>query len=139
MCCWPFHASMGAAVLLKAIPEYNLQPGRVILECPFTSMRSAVQGRLRTMHLPASPLSAKGSADLPVGVGSIFSLCLANVDFGATQRFPLLKIRSGSARAATFGATRFVPAKRVPGHVAEVSQRGGEDEEDDQCFEHDCF
>lgn len=49
--------SMGAATLLKAIPAYNLKPSRVILECPFASLYDAVKGRLRTMHVPASPLS----------------------------------------------------------------------------------
>lgn len=50
-------ASMGAATLLKAIPEYGLTPSRVILECPFASLYDAVKGRLRTMHVPVSPFS----------------------------------------------------------------------------------
>lgn len=49
--------SMGAATILKAISECHLQPKQVILECPFASMYEAVEGRIRTMHLPAHPLS----------------------------------------------------------------------------------
>ncbi|GAA4467726.1 hypothetical protein GCM10023189_51890 [Nibrella saemangeumensis] len=47
--------SMGAATVMKAIPEHNLKPSRVILECPFASMYDAVKGRIRSMHLPTSP------------------------------------------------------------------------------------
>ncbi|GAB3342430.1 alpha/beta hydrolase [Larkinella ripae] len=50
-------ASMGAATILKAIPEHNLKPKQVILECPFASLYDAVQGRLRSMHIPAHPAS----------------------------------------------------------------------------------
>ncbi|MFC5411877.1 alpha/beta hydrolase [Larkinella bovis] len=49
--------SMGAATILKAIPEHGLKPTRVILECPFASLYDAVQGRLRSMHIPAHPAS----------------------------------------------------------------------------------
>ncbi|GAA4414057.1 alpha/beta hydrolase [Nibrella viscosa] len=49
--------SMGAATILKAIPEHNLKPSRIILECPFATMYDAVKGRIRTMHLPESPAS----------------------------------------------------------------------------------
>lgn len=50
--------SMGAAAITKALVDYSdLKPTRVILECPFASLYEAVQGRLRTMHLPTSPAS----------------------------------------------------------------------------------
>lgn len=49
--------SMGAATVLKAIADFDLTPEKVILECPFASLPDAVRGRLRTMGLPASPLS----------------------------------------------------------------------------------
>jgi alpha-beta hydrolase superfamily lysophospholipase len=49
--------SMGAATILKAIPEHGLKPAQVILECPFASLYDAVQGRLRSMHIPAHPVS----------------------------------------------------------------------------------
>ncbi|GAB3936827.1 alpha/beta hydrolase [Larkinella terrae] len=49
--------SMGAATILKAIPEHGLKPAQVILECPFASLYDAVQGRLRSMHIPAHPIA----------------------------------------------------------------------------------
>ncbi|MGA0560003.1 alpha/beta hydrolase [Larkinella sp. VNQ87] len=49
--------SMGAATILKAIPEHDLKPSQVILECPFASLYDAVQGRLRSLHIPAHPAS----------------------------------------------------------------------------------
>ncbi|CCH54251.1 putative protein yqkD [Fibrisoma limi BUZ 3] len=49
--------SMGASIILKAIPEWSLKPSRVILECPFASISDAVEGRLRTLHVPVHPVS----------------------------------------------------------------------------------
>lgn len=49
--------SMGAATVLKAVPEYHLSPTKIIVECPFASMYDAVKGRLRTLHVPESPFS----------------------------------------------------------------------------------
>ncbi|MFN8355507.1 MAG: alpha/beta fold hydrolase [Spirosomataceae bacterium] len=52
-----FGTSMGAASVMKAVAEYQLQPQKIILSCPFGSMLDAVRGRLRTMHIPAAGLS----------------------------------------------------------------------------------
>jgi len=49
--------SMGAATVLKAIDEFGIKPDKLILEMPFGSLHSAVQGRMKTMGLPAEPLS----------------------------------------------------------------------------------
>lgn len=49
--------SMGAASLLKAIPEYHLQPQKLILECPFGSMEDAIEGFLRKMSIPTPVIS----------------------------------------------------------------------------------
>jgi len=49
--------SMGAATALKAIDEFGIKPNKLILEMPFGSLHSAVQGRMKTMGLPAEPLS----------------------------------------------------------------------------------
>lgn len=49
--------SMGAATALKAIDEFGIKPDKLILEMPFGSLHSAVQGRMKTMGLPAEPLS----------------------------------------------------------------------------------
>ena len=48
--------SMGAATVARAINEDHLQPSKVILEMPFATMENAVEGQLKTMHLPREPL-----------------------------------------------------------------------------------
>jgi alpha-beta hydrolase superfamily lysophospholipase len=48
--------SMGAATIARAVDEDHLQPTKVILEMPFATMENAVEGQLKTMHLPAEPL-----------------------------------------------------------------------------------
>ena len=50
--------SLGAATITKAISEYNIKPSKVILEMPFGSLLEAVKGRVRTMGLPAQPISS---------------------------------------------------------------------------------
>ena len=49
--------SMGASMLLKAVPAYDLKPQKIILNCPFASMHDAVKGFLRNMKIPATPLA----------------------------------------------------------------------------------
>lgn len=49
--------SMGAAAILKAVPEYGLTPKQLILQCPFASLTDAVKSRMRSVHLPAFPFS----------------------------------------------------------------------------------
>jgi alpha-beta hydrolase superfamily lysophospholipase len=49
--------SMGAAAILKAVPEYKLVVDKIILESPFASLTDAVKGRMRAVHLPGTPLA----------------------------------------------------------------------------------
>jgi alpha-beta hydrolase superfamily lysophospholipase len=49
--------SLGASTTLHAMANYNIRPERLLLEMPFATLHDAVKGRLRTMHLPAEPLS----------------------------------------------------------------------------------
>ncbi|MGF6926876.1 alpha-beta hydrolase superfamily lysophospholipase [Chitinophaga sp. W2I13] len=49
--------SMGAAAILKAVPEYGLKPKQLILQCPFATLTDAVKSRMRAVHLPAFPFS----------------------------------------------------------------------------------
>ncbi|WP_177192017.1 alpha/beta hydrolase [Chitinophaga arvensicola] len=49
--------SMGAAAILKAVPEYGLTPQKLILQCPFATLTDAVKSRMRAVHLPPTPLS----------------------------------------------------------------------------------
>ncbi|RFM29877.1 alpha/beta hydrolase [Deminuibacter soli] len=49
--------SMGAATVMKAVSDFDLKPGKLILEMPFGSLLDAVKGRLHIMQLPPEPLS----------------------------------------------------------------------------------
>ncbi|MDQ1088193.1 alpha/beta hydrolase [Siphonobacter sp. SORGH_AS_1065] len=50
--------SMGAATILKAVPEYALKPKKVIIECPFGTLEEAIKGRLRSLHIPVQPITS---------------------------------------------------------------------------------
>ncbi len=47
--------SLGAATVTKAIADYDLKPGKVILEMPFASLPATVEGKMRMAGLPAEP------------------------------------------------------------------------------------
>ncbi len=49
--------SLGAATIMKAVDEYDIKPAKLILEMPFGSLMQAVEGRLKTMGLPAQPMA----------------------------------------------------------------------------------
>ncbi|RFS23233.1 alpha/beta hydrolase [Chitinophaga silvatica] len=49
--------SMGAAAIMKAIPEYHLTPQKIIIESPFATLTDAVKSRMRAVNLPPTPLS----------------------------------------------------------------------------------
>jgi alpha-beta hydrolase superfamily lysophospholipase len=49
--------SMGAAAILKAVPEYQLKPDKLILEAPFATLTDAVKSRMWAVHLPGTPLA----------------------------------------------------------------------------------
>ena len=52
--------SMGAATITKAMnDDAAIQPKKIILEMPFGSMLDAVEGFVRTMHLPVEPIGAE--------------------------------------------------------------------------------
>ena len=61
-----FGTSMGAAAILKAICDYNLNPSGIIIECPFGSMYKTTCARFTSLHVPAFPM-----ADLLVFWGGI--------------------------------------------------------------------
>lgn len=44
--------SMGAASIMRAISVYDLQPSRIILECPFSTMRQTIANRFERFHVP---------------------------------------------------------------------------------------
>ncbi|WP_160714591.1 alpha/beta hydrolase [Chitinophaga solisilvae] len=49
--------SMGAAAIMKAVPEYHLTPQKIILEAPYATLTDAVKSRMRAVHLPPTPFS----------------------------------------------------------------------------------
>ncbi|XZF16448.1 alpha/beta hydrolase [Chitinophagaceae bacterium MMS25-I14] len=52
-----FGTSMGAAAVLKAMHDYNLQPEGILLECPFGTMYETVAARCRMLKVPAFPIA----------------------------------------------------------------------------------
>jgi hypothetical protein len=50
-----YGGSMGAAAILKAVADRNIEPGAIVLECPFDSLLGTVRHRFTTMGLPAFP------------------------------------------------------------------------------------
>jgi uncharacterized protein len=81
--------SMGAASLLKAIPQYDLKPQKLILECPFGSMEDAVDGFLRKMKIPSTMLSEEllfwGSA-----INGMWGYNYVPSDYAKEIRLPVL-------------------------------------------------
>lgn len=52
-----FGTSMGAVAILKAIHDYGLQPGAIIIECPFGTMYQTTCARFRALHAPCFPMA----------------------------------------------------------------------------------
>jgi pimeloyl-ACP methyl ester carboxylesterase len=52
-----FGTSMGAAAIMKALNDYNLQPKGIIIECPFGSMHETVCARFKNMNAPCFPMA----------------------------------------------------------------------------------
>jgi pimeloyl-ACP methyl ester carboxylesterase len=48
---------MGAASILKAVNDEDLSPSGIIIECPFSSLKTTVDARFKMMGIPAFPLS----------------------------------------------------------------------------------
>ena len=52
-----FGTSMGAVSIMKAVADLGVQPNKIILECPFGTMRQTVKKRFEAMNLPSFPLA----------------------------------------------------------------------------------
>ena len=48
--------SLGAATITKAIADYSIAPKKLILEMPFGSLPSTVEGKMRMAGLPGEPI-----------------------------------------------------------------------------------
>lgn len=47
--------SLGAVVIAEAIYDYNITPSRIILDAPFGSLKSHLEGRARVLGFPEEP------------------------------------------------------------------------------------
>ncbi len=52
-----YGSSMGAASILRAIAIYDLKVDKLILECPFATMKQTVKGRFEVMGVPSKGLA----------------------------------------------------------------------------------
>lgn len=52
-----FGISMGAVAIMKAVAEGDVDPDKIILECPFGSFLETVQNRFAQVGVPAFPLA----------------------------------------------------------------------------------
>jgi uncharacterized protein len=52
-----FGSSLGAAAILKAVDEFQLNPEGIIVECPFGSLYTTTCARFRAMGVPAFPMA----------------------------------------------------------------------------------
>jgi alpha-beta hydrolase superfamily lysophospholipase len=52
-----FGTSMGAVAIMKAIHDFDLNPKKIIIECPFGSMYKTVCARFKTMNAPTFPMA----------------------------------------------------------------------------------
>ena len=52
-----YGTSMGAVAIIKAQRDFNLNVRKLILEMPFGSLPEAVEGRMRIMGLPPTPIA----------------------------------------------------------------------------------
>ncbi len=52
-----FGSSMGAVAILRAVAEYHITPNKIILECPFGTMKATVRKRFEAMKIPSFPFA----------------------------------------------------------------------------------
>ena len=52
-----FGSSMGAVAIMKAVDKEGIDPGKIILECPFGTMKATVENRFAAMGVPAFPFA----------------------------------------------------------------------------------
>ncbi len=52
-----FGTSMGAAAIMKAQKDYQLNARSIIVECPFGTMMQTVTARFNSMHIPSFPMA----------------------------------------------------------------------------------
>lgn len=52
-----YGSSMGSASIVRAVSKFNINPNKIIIECPFSSMEQTVENRFENMKIPSFPMS----------------------------------------------------------------------------------
>jgi alpha-beta hydrolase superfamily lysophospholipase len=52
-----FGHSMGAVAIMKAVSDYDLKPEKIIVQCPFGTMKQTVKKRFEAMNVPSFPFA----------------------------------------------------------------------------------
>lgn len=52
-----YGSSLGAVAIAKAVSDYQLQPGGIILEMPFESLQGYLKGKARVLGFPSQPFA----------------------------------------------------------------------------------
>ncbi len=52
-----YGVSMGAASIMRAVAVNDIQPEKIILECPFATMQQTIRNRFVRFHVPILPLA----------------------------------------------------------------------------------
>ena len=52
-----FGTSMGSVAIMKAITDYGIKPGGIIIECPFGTMYQTICARFKAMNVPVFPMA----------------------------------------------------------------------------------
>jgi hypothetical protein len=48
---------LGAVEIVKAVADYHLKPSGIMIEVPFLSLQSHIEGRARTLGFPGQPFA----------------------------------------------------------------------------------
>ena len=96
--------SMGAAAIMRAVSEYQIDPDALILGCPFSTMRETVHNRFRMLGVPSFVL-----ADLLVFWGGVqhgyWAFAHNPVDYAEQITIPTLLLYGQRDQRVTMAGT----------------------------------
>ncbi|RYD98168.1 MAG: alpha/beta fold hydrolase [Sphingobacteriales bacterium] len=99
--------SMGAAAIMKAIQDHQLQASGLILECPFNTMYETVAARFDHMRLPRFPMA--GLLVFWGGIQNNFWAFDHNPEtYAASIKVPVLLMVGGQDKNVSLAATRSI-------------------------------
>ncbi|HET6995217.1 MAG TPA: alpha/beta hydrolase, partial [Chitinophagaceae bacterium] len=88
-------ASLGAVEIIKAVSDYQLRPSGIIVEIPFLSLQSHLEGRARTMGFPGQPFGFLTSFWIGVEQG-FAGLSFRTANYAKNVHCPVLMQYSGN-------------------------------------------